>query len=204
MVETENKVHPKRRAIDEYFHNIAGTEAIVFNGLDEAIMGVAEQHAGVGPLVAYSMREIINCYELQGMSHEEAVEFFGHNCQCLSVGEGTPIIVDDYSLGNVLSDSKPDLELDVEQRLLNRSIHDLNLPHRASRIIARLGVNTIKELVCLSDEELSCTKGFGITSLDDVKNQLALLGLKLRDNRCSHGLYLGTGTCPRCEGESDE
>jgi len=90
-------IHPKRQAIEEYFHNIAETEAIVFDGLDEAILGIAEQHAGVGPLVAYSMRKIIKCYEAEGMTHEEAVEFFGFNCQCLSVGEGTPIIVDDYS-----------------------------------------------------------------------------------------------------------
>jgi len=95
MVETTSKIHPKRRAIDEYFHNVAETEAIVFDGLDAAILGVAEQHAGVGPLVAYSLSKIIECYKLQGMTHEEAIEFFGHNCQCLSVGEGTPIIVDD-------------------------------------------------------------------------------------------------------------
>lgn len=98
MTETTNEVHPSRRAIDEYFHNVAETEAIVFDGLDAAILGVAEQHAGVGPLVAYSMSKIIGCYESQGMSYEEAVEFFTHNCQCLGVGEGTPIIVDDLCL----------------------------------------------------------------------------------------------------------
>ena len=94
---TKKSIHPKRQAIDEYFHNMAECEAIVFDGLDPAILGIAEQHAGVGPLVAYSMRKIIKCYEADGMTHEEAVEFFGFNCQCLSVGEGTPIIVDDYS-----------------------------------------------------------------------------------------------------------
>ena len=90
-VEPENA----RCYIDEYFNDVEETEAIVFDGLDAAILGVAEQHAGVGPLVAYSMAGIIGCYESQGMSHEEAVDFFAYNCQCLGVGEGTPIIVRD-------------------------------------------------------------------------------------------------------------
>lgn len=83
-----------RGLIEEYFAYNGG-EAVLLDGLDDAILGIAEQHAGVGPLVAYSMSKIIECYESQGMSYEEAVEFFSHNCQCLSVGEGTPIIVDD-------------------------------------------------------------------------------------------------------------
>lgn len=89
--------HPKRKAIQEYFKD-SDSEATAFDGLDSAILGIAEQHAGVGPLVAYSMRGIIECYVKQGMDHEEALEFFGHNCQCMSTGRGTPIIVDDYVL----------------------------------------------------------------------------------------------------------
>ena len=97
MVNDQSTAHTKRGAIQEYFEN-ADAEATVFDGLDSAILGIAEQHAGVGPLVAYSMRGIIECYVEQGMDHEEALEFFGHNCQCVSTGRGTPIIVDDYVL----------------------------------------------------------------------------------------------------------
>ena len=97
MTENQTKVNPKRQAIDEYFHNIEESEAIVFDGLDDAILGVAEQYCGVGPLVAYSLSGILACLRADGMAHEEAMEYFGHNIQCLAVNEGTPIIVDDYT-----------------------------------------------------------------------------------------------------------
>ena len=91
-------VHPKRLAVHQYFANFDDLDnAIIFDDLDDAILGIAEQHCGVGPLVAYSMRKILDCYESRGMSPDEALEHFGRNCECFSAGSGTPIIVNDYT-----------------------------------------------------------------------------------------------------------
>lgn len=70
---------------------------IFFEGLDDAILGLAAQHCGPGPLVAYSMRKILAAYRSQGMSDEGALEYFCHNTHCLYAGPSTPLIVDDVA-----------------------------------------------------------------------------------------------------------
>ena len=70
-------------------------DAILFEGLDDAIIGIANQHAGIKPVVAYSRSKIIECLERDGASNEEAEEWFDFNIGCLAVPPGTPVIVDD-------------------------------------------------------------------------------------------------------------
>jgi hypothetical protein len=86
-----------RQAIEEYFQSVE-SEALVIDGMDEAIIGVAQQFTNA-PLVAYSMSKIINILMEQGMDHEEALEYFEFNIQGAWLGEGTPVIVDDRSTG---------------------------------------------------------------------------------------------------------
>lgn len=96
MVKTnEKKANEKRQMVDEYFHN-TDSEALVIDGMDSAIIGVAQQFTN-DPLVAYSMTKIIGCLTEQGMSYEEALEYFSFNIQGAWMGEATPIIVDDLS-----------------------------------------------------------------------------------------------------------
>lgn len=90
----EADTHENRRMIDEYFHN-ADSEALVIDGHDEAIIGIAQQFTN-DPLVAYSMTKILDGLVAMGMSHEEAMEYFSFNIQGAWMGEGTPIIVDDF------------------------------------------------------------------------------------------------------------
>lgn len=67
-----------------------------------------------------------------------------------------------------------------EQALFNKPLSDLNLSVRARKCMARKGINTIGELVrCTGDELLEC-KNFGVTSLNEVREKLETLGLKLR------------------------
>jgi DNA-directed RNA polymerase subunit alpha len=67
-----------------------------------------------------------------------------------------------------------------EQAVLNRPVTELNLSVRARKCMNRLNLNTIGELVNRSGDELMEAKNFGVTSLNEVKEKLTALGLKLR------------------------
>ena len=67
-----------------------------------------------------------------------------------------------------------------EQALLERPIADLNLSVRARKCMARLQLNTIGELVRKTGDELLECKNFGVTSLNEVREKLTDLGIKLR------------------------
>lgn len=67
-----------------------------------------------------------------------------------------------------------------EQALLGRPVADLNLSVRARKCMSRLGITTLSELVGRSQDDLLESKNFGVTSLNEVRQKLADLGLKLR------------------------
>ena len=68
-------------------------EALTADGFDDAIMGIAYR-AGSEPLVAYSISQCIQVLmDRDGMSHDEASEFFEFNVLGAFVGPGTPVFV---------------------------------------------------------------------------------------------------------------
>jgi DNA-directed RNA polymerase subunit alpha len=67
-----------------------------------------------------------------------------------------------------------------EQAMLSRPISELNLSVRARKCMIRLGISTIGELLRRTGDDLLECKNFGVTSLNEVREKLALLGLKLR------------------------
>ena len=67
-----------------------------------------------------------------------------------------------------------------EQALLERPISDLNLSVRARKCMARLGMSLIGELVRKTGDDLLECKNFGVTSLNEVREKLTTLGIKLR------------------------
>jgi DNA-directed RNA polymerase subunit alpha len=67
-----------------------------------------------------------------------------------------------------------------EQALLERPISDLNLSVRARKCMARLGLTLIGELLRKTGDDLLECKNFGVTSLNEVREKLTLMGLKLR------------------------
>jgi DNA-directed RNA polymerase subunit alpha len=83
--------------------------------------------------------------------------------------KGTPEPVMD------LSAMSPD-----EQALLERPISDLNLSVRARKCMARLGLTLIGELLRKSGDDLLECKNFGVTSLNEVREKLTSMSLKLR------------------------
>jgi large subunit ribosomal protein L17 len=62
---------------------------------------------------------------------------------------------------------------------LNMSIHELDLSVRATNCLESANVNTVRDLVQMSDRQLLELRSFGKTSLDEVKRKLADLGLSL-------------------------
>lgn len=75
----------------------------------------------------------------------------------------------------------PDLS-PQEQALLARPVSDLNLSVRARKCMTRLGISTLGELTQRTPDELLATKNFGVTSLNEIRQQLAEHGLKLRND----------------------
>lgn len=67
-----------------------------------------------------------------------------------------------------------------EQALLAKPVSELNLSVRARKCMARLGINTVGDLIRYSGDELLECKNFGVTSLNEVREKLRALGLKLR------------------------
>jgi DNA-directed RNA polymerase subunit alpha len=67
-----------------------------------------------------------------------------------------------------------------EQQLLDRPIADLNLSVRARKCMVRLGLSTIGELIRKTGDDLLECKNFGVTSLNEVREKLTELGIKLR------------------------
>lgn len=67
-----------------------------------------------------------------------------------------------------------------EQQLLGKPVSDLNLSVRARKCMLRLNISTVGDLCQRTSNELLEAKNFGITSLNEVKEKLTAMGLKLR------------------------
>ena len=66
------------------------------------------------------------------------------------------------------------------EEILNKSVDELELSVRSRRALGRLNVRTLEELIVKTDAELLGCKNFGVTSLNEIKERLARLGLSLR------------------------
>ncbi len=68
-----------------------------------------------------------------------------------------------------------------DKAMLAKSINDLNLSVRARKCLSKLGINTVGELIIHTGDELLECKNFGVTSLNEVREKLTLLSLKLKN-----------------------
>ena len=69
-----------------------------------------------------------------------------------------------------------------EQAKLSMPVSDLNLSVRSRKCMTRLGIATIGELVSRTPDELLAAKNFGVTSLNEIRDKLAELNIKLRND----------------------
>jgi DNA-directed RNA polymerase subunit alpha len=78
--------------------------------------------------------------------------------------------------------AEPVEELTQEEKaLLAKPISDLSLSVRARKCMNKLGIQTVGELIVHTGDELMECKNFGVTSLNEVRERLSELGLKLKN-----------------------
>ena len=83
--------------------------------------------------------------------------------------------------GNEPSRFRPQPSLSPEeQALLSKPVNDLNLSVRARKCMTRLGIVALHDLTSRTANELLEAKNFGQTSLNEVREKLGQIGLKLR------------------------
>jgi DNA-directed RNA polymerase subunit alpha len=68
------------------------------------------------------------------------------------------------------------------QAMLSKPIGDLNLSVRARKCMSKLGIQTLGDLLKHTGDELLECKNFGITSLNEVRDKLSGLGIKLKND----------------------
>ena len=75
---------------------------------------------------------------------------------------------------------EPEALTPEDQAILNKPMTDLNLSVRARKCLIKLGISTLSELIRRTGDDLLECKNFGVTSLNEVREKLGALGLKLR------------------------
>jgi DNA-directed RNA polymerase subunit alpha len=70
------------------------------------------------------------------------------------------------------------IDLELEEKL-GQSLAELNLSVRATNCLESEGINTVRDLVSRSEDQLLQVRNFGETTLVEVREQLGLIGLRL-------------------------
>ena len=68
------------------------------------------------------------------------------------------------------------------QALLIKPISELSLSVRARKCMSKLNIQSVGDLAKRSGDELLECKNFGVTSLNEVRDKLGTLGLKLKND----------------------
>ena len=77
----------KEEAIENY------PALIQMNGYEDCVIGICHRF-GQPPILAYDMDKVIRRLRADGMSYEEAVEFWEYNQLGAYVGESTPCYIE--------------------------------------------------------------------------------------------------------------
>ncbi|APW61581.1 DNA-directed RNA polymerase subunit alpha C-terminal domain-containing protein [Paludisphaera borealis] len=79
--------------------------------------------------------------------------------------------------------AEPPQEIPPEvQALLSKPISELSLSVRARKCMSKLNLQSVGDLTRRSGDELLECKNFGVTSLNEVRDKLSTLGLKLKND----------------------
>lgn len=70
------------------------------------------------------------------------------------------------------------VDLELEEKL-NQSLAELNLSVRATNCLESEGINTVRDLVSRSEDQLLQVRNFGETTLIEVRERLGSIGLRL-------------------------
>lgn len=82
----------KLRIKDSLDRLVEGEEVLLADGFEAAFVGVARQFGQ--PIAVYKRSKCLSCLVKQGMSQEEAEEYFSFNTEGAWVGAGTPAFLE--------------------------------------------------------------------------------------------------------------
>ena len=82
----------KAKAIIEELAEVSGEDTILFPDLEKALVGITYRF-GQRPLACYDMKKIISILMKDGMTKEEAWEYFSYNTLGAWVGDTTPCFI---------------------------------------------------------------------------------------------------------------
>ncbi|MGO1412390.1 MULTISPECIES: DNA-directed RNA polymerase subunit alpha [unclassified Microbacterium] len=97
-------------------------------------------------------------------------------------------LVELFGLARELNEEAEGIEIgpapvaEVLSNELSMPIEDLDLSVRSYNCLKREGINTVSELVALSETQLMNIRNFGQKSVDEVRDKLVSLGLSLKDS----------------------
>ncbi len=103
----------------------------------------------------------------------------------LALTQAAEIIRDQLDIFTEFDESyvEPEIEYDeakeLRNRYLSKPVADLELSVRAGNCLETAKIKTIRELVVKTEKEMLEYKNFGKTSLNEIKDQLANMGLTL-------------------------
>ena len=70
------------------------------------------------------------------------------------------------------------VDMELEEKL-NKSLAELNLSVRATNCLESVGINTVRDLVVRTEDELLQVRNFGETTLEEVRERLGGIDLRL-------------------------
>ena len=79
--------------IEELVEQLEENECLLADGYEAALIGITE---GTNPVAVYDSDLCVECLMKQGMTREDAVEWFYYNTIGAYVGEKTPLFLKTY------------------------------------------------------------------------------------------------------------
>jgi hypothetical protein len=70
--------------------------ALKADGFDDACLGYAENRGSDGPVAVYSRRRCIAILATEGMSYDDAEEYFDYNVSGAYMGPNTPLFLEEW------------------------------------------------------------------------------------------------------------
>jgi len=76
-------------------------------------------------------------------------------------------------------ESETNTEVEKLKQIMETSVEELELSVRSSNCLKNIGIETISDLACKTEEDITKTKNFGKKSLQEIKDKLGEYGLSL-------------------------
>lgn len=105
-----------------------------------------------------------------------------------AVSLGAKVFTEHLNIFVSLTDEAQNIEIMVEkeedqkEKVMEKTIEELDLSVRSYNCLKRAGINTVQELSTKSEEDMMKVRNLGRKSLDEIKLKLADLGLGLRND----------------------